>query len=99
MECRRAVVCYEAVMELGIGEIVVILVVVLVFFGPTKLPQLGEALGRGIRNFKKAATEPKPTRSAAGEPTVPALPGASAARTAPANHSEGAPATRTSTVS
>ena len=44
-------------MELGIGEILVILVVVLLLFGPSKLPQLGEALGRGIRNFRKATSE------------------------------------------
>jgi sec-independent protein translocase protein TatA len=41
-------------MRLGFGEILVILVVVLLVFGPNKLPQLGEALGKGIRNFKKA---------------------------------------------
>jgi sec-independent protein translocase protein TatA len=41
--------------RLGFGEIVMILVVALLVFGPTKLPQLGDALGKGIRNFKKAA--------------------------------------------
>ena len=41
-------------MRLGFGEILVILVIALLVFGPTKLPQLGEALGKGIRNFKKA---------------------------------------------
>jgi sec-independent protein translocase protein TatA len=61
-------------MELGLGEIVVILLVVLVFFGPTKLPQLGEALGRGIRNFKKAAGELGPADArVAGEPAAPEL--------------------------
>jgi sec-independent protein translocase protein TatA len=43
-------------MRLGMGEILIILVVALLVFGPTKLPQLGDALGRGIRNFKKAAS-------------------------------------------
>jgi sec-independent protein translocase protein TatA len=64
-------------MELGIGEIVVILVVVLVFFGPTKLPQLGEALGRGIRNLKKAASEPEAraaTNVSSAPHTLPAAP-------------------------
>jgi sec-independent protein translocase protein TatA len=42
-------------MRLGFGEIVMILVVALLVFGPTKLPQLGDALGKGIRNFKKAS--------------------------------------------
>jgi sec-independent protein translocase protein TatA len=41
-------------MRLGFGEIVVILVIALLVFGPAKLPQLGDALGKGIRNFKKA---------------------------------------------
>jgi sec-independent protein translocase protein TatA len=36
----------------------VILVVALVVFGPSKLPQLGEALGKGIRNFKRASEHP-----------------------------------------
>jgi len=45
-------------MRLGMGEILLILAVVLLVFGPSKLPQLGEALGKGIRSFKKATTEP-----------------------------------------
>ena len=58
-------------MRLGFGEIVVVLVIALLVFGPTKLPQLGEALGKGIRNFKKAAEsddEPAPpARESAAE--------------------------------
>ncbi|HVP69264.1 MAG TPA: twin-arginine translocase TatA/TatE family subunit [Anaeromyxobacteraceae bacterium] len=42
-------------MRLGFGEILVILVIALLVFGPTKLPQLGDALGKGIRNFKRAS--------------------------------------------
>ena len=41
---------------LGIGELVIILLIVLVIFGGGKLPAIGDALGRSIRNFKKAAT-------------------------------------------
>jgi sec-independent protein translocase protein TatA len=41
-------------MRMGMGEILVILVVVLLIFGANRIPQLGDALGRGIRNFKKA---------------------------------------------
>ncbi|HVI96788.1 MAG TPA: twin-arginine translocase TatA/TatE family subunit, partial [Anaeromyxobacter sp.] len=41
-------------MELGFGEIIVVVAIVLLLFGPKKLPQLGDALGRGIRNFKDA---------------------------------------------
>jgi sec-independent protein translocase protein TatA len=41
---------------LGIGEWIIILAIVLIIFGAGKLPQIGDALGRGIRNFKKAAS-------------------------------------------
>lgn len=38
---------------LGMPELLVILVIVLIIFGAGKLPQIGEGLGKGIRNFKK----------------------------------------------
>ena len=41
-------------MRLGLGEILIVLVVVLLIFGANKIPQLGDALGKGIRNFRKA---------------------------------------------
>ncbi|MGB8931058.1 MAG: twin-arginine translocase TatA/TatE family subunit [Anaeromyxobacteraceae bacterium] len=40
--------------RLGMGELLVILVIVIVLFGASKLPQLGAGLGQGIRSFKKA---------------------------------------------
>ncbi len=40
--------------KLGMGELLVILVIVIVLFGANKLPQLGAGLGQGIRSFKKA---------------------------------------------
>jgi sec-independent protein translocase protein TatA len=43
---------------LGIGELLVILVIVLVIFGAGKLPELGEGLGRGIRSFRKEMHKP-----------------------------------------
>lgn len=43
---------------LGIGELLIILVIVLVVFGAGKLPDLGEGLGRGIKNFRKAVKSP-----------------------------------------
>lgn len=39
----------------GLPELLVILVIVVIIFGAGRLPQLGEAFGRGIRNFKKAS--------------------------------------------
>jgi sec-independent protein translocase protein TatA len=40
-------------MRLGFGEILVVLVLALLFFGPSKLPQLGSSLGEALRSFKK----------------------------------------------
>ncbi len=39
---------------LGFGELLLILVIVIVIFGGSKLPQLGAGIGKGIRNFKKS---------------------------------------------
>jgi sec-independent protein translocase protein TatA len=41
----------------GIWELVLILLIVVVIFGAGKLPQLGESLGKAIRNFKKGVKE------------------------------------------
>lgn len=38
----------------GPAELILILVIVLVVFGHNRIPQLGDALGKGIRNFKKS---------------------------------------------
>jgi sec-independent protein translocase protein TatA len=43
---------------LGVGELLVILVIVLIIFGAGKLPKIGEGLGRGIRNFRKSVKAP-----------------------------------------
>jgi sec-independent protein translocase protein TatA len=42
--------------NVGAGEWVLILLVILVVFGANKLPQLGEGLGRALKNFKRAVT-------------------------------------------
>jgi sec-independent protein translocase protein TatA len=39
--------------SIGMPELMVILIIVLIIFGANKLPQIGEGLGKGIRNFKK----------------------------------------------
>jgi sec-independent protein translocase protein TatA len=39
---------------MGLGELVLILLIVVVVFGATKLPQLGDGLGKAIKNFKRA---------------------------------------------
>ncbi len=39
----------------GVPEMIILLVIVLVIFGAGKLPQIGSAFGKSIRNFKKAS--------------------------------------------
>ena len=43
--------------RLGLPEILVILAILVLMFGGSKLPELGRGLGRGIRNFKDAARD------------------------------------------
>ena len=43
-------------MGLGIPELVVILFIIILIFGASRLPEIGRGLGRGIRNFKDATT-------------------------------------------
>jgi sec-independent protein translocase protein TatA len=47
----------------GMGELVVILLIVLVVFGANKLPGIGDALGRSIKNFKKASNVDEDTKA------------------------------------
>lgn len=70
-------------MRLGFGEILLILAIALLVFGPSKLPQLGEALGKGIRNFKRTSEgedeQPPAQAGSSGE-----LPSRSSGSSAPA---------------
>ena len=43
---------------LGIWELLIILVIVVVIFGATRLPQIGQGLGEGIRNFRLSTKDP-----------------------------------------
>jgi sec-independent protein translocase protein TatA len=42
---------------IGVPELIVILVIVLIIFGAGKLPEIGGAIGKGIKNFKKSVRE------------------------------------------
>ncbi|MHB8488211.1 MAG: twin-arginine translocase TatA/TatE family subunit [Candidatus Dormibacteria bacterium] len=46
-------------MDIGghLPEIIIVLVIILIIWGPGKLPDVGAALGRGIREFRKASAE------------------------------------------
>ena len=43
--------------NLGVTEILLIVLVILVFFGSKKIPELAQGLGKGIREFKKATRD------------------------------------------
>ena len=43
---------------LGVWELVIILVILLLIFGPSRLGDLGSALGKGIKGFRKSLKEP-----------------------------------------
>ena len=43
-------------MGIGLPEIAIVLVIVLVIFGPKRLPELGKSLGSGMRSFKDSVT-------------------------------------------
>jgi sec-independent protein translocase protein TatA len=42
--------------NIGLPEIAIVLIIVLVIFGPKRLPDLGRSLGRGMREFKDSVT-------------------------------------------
>jgi len=45
--------------SIGMPELMVILVIALIFFGPGKLPELGHMIGKALRDFKKAVDTPE----------------------------------------
>jgi sec-independent protein translocase protein TatA len=47
--------------DIGLPELLVISIIVLVLFGPGKLPDVGKAIGEAIRGFKNAFKEPDKT--------------------------------------
>ena len=52
---------------LGVPELLLILVIVVVVFGATKLPQLGRGLGEGISNFREGLSKGKSDKPALDE--------------------------------
>ena len=61
-------------MGLGISELLIILVIILIIFGAGKLPELGDGIGRGIRNFRRSIkpdeidVTPRPEDPDSGQP-------------------------------
>lgn len=46
---------------IGVPELLIILVIILIIFGVGKLPEIGSALGKGIKNFKKSVSDQSET--------------------------------------
>lgn len=44
-------------MPFGGGELILVLIIVLIIFGPGKLPRVGEAIARNIRELRRASSE------------------------------------------
>ncbi len=59
---------------IGPGELIIILIIALLVVGPGKLPDVGSALGKSIREFRKAATDVKEATSLDPAPAAPAQP-------------------------
>lgn len=43
--------------RIGIPELLIILAIIVLIFGATRLPEIGRGIGKGIRNFKDATKE------------------------------------------
>lgn len=69
---------------IGIWELLILLLVLLLVFGPKRLPEMGRQLGRGMREFKDSVTgdshDDDPVALPPAEPAVPAEPAASETR-------------------
>ena len=73
---RDGVICEMRVGPFGMTELLLILVVVLLIFGASRLPGVGSALGKGIRSFKSSVTgeDEQPTRDASADERSPSEP-------------------------
>jgi sec-independent protein translocase protein TatA len=60
--------------QLGLGELIVIFLVVLLLFGANQIPKVAKGLGQGLREFKKAARELQEDDKDQGEKPKPPPP-------------------------
>jgi len=45
--------------NIGFTELIIIMIIILIFFGPKKIPELAQSIGKGIKEFKKAMADMK----------------------------------------
>ena len=57
--------------QLGMGELIIIFLVVLLLFGANQIPKVAKGLGEGLREFKKAARDLSSEEKPAPPPAVP----------------------------
>jgi sec-independent protein translocase protein TatA len=74
-----------------IWELVIVLALALVVFGPKRLPEIGGAMGKGIREFKKGTSDLAELGDSTKTEPPAANPAARPVATAPANEAEGSP--------
>jgi sec-independent protein translocase protein TatA len=69
--------------NIGAPELIVILVIALLVIGPGKLPDVGSALGKSIREFRKASSDVQDATKIDASPIPPAAPAPQAPPPAP----------------
>lgn len=57
MQLHNRMGCYNMIPNIGIPSLILILVIALIIFGPGKLPEIGKAFGKTLREFKKSTNE------------------------------------------
>lgn len=81
---------------LGMGEMILIFLVVLLLFGAKRLPEIGSSLGKGIREFKTSMRDVEGEIKAAARPTyAPPLPAPAQTSQTPAQIAPAAPVAAT----
>ena len=83
--------------NIGPGELILVLIIALIVVGPGKLPDVGAAIGKSLREFRRAAADvseaasaqPAATPAPAPAPATPASPEPASAGTTPAQSGSG----------
>lgn len=70
--------------NVGPMELIIVLVIALLILGPGKLPEVGAAFGKTIREFRKASSDIQETANLATSPSTPSTPAAPVAQAQPA---------------